>query len=1125
MAEEYTPSGSPVTFTVPVYEEVADGPKLAKDLADDVTAQFSIPTRAETLTNKTLTSPTVNGGTVNATTLQVGGVPAVTTTGTQTLTNKTLSAPTINNGVLTGTSLTAPTVGDFSNAQHDHSNATKGGAIPQSSVTGLPAALDSKESVSNVAAHTSATAAHGATGAVVGTTNAQTLTNKTLTSPTVNAATVTGAVTATGSTVTGGTLSGQTIASGTLGSSLTAANNKITGLGTPTDPADASTKAYVDSTTVASAGDTMSGSLAMGGNKVTGLGAPTTDTDAATKGYVDTSVAAVVDAAPGTLDTLNELAAALGDDANFSTSVTNSIATKVAKSGDSVTGDLTFSGGATAKGVPDPLLGSDVANKTYADMKVAKSGDTMTGNLAFSGGAKVTGLPTPSSSGDATPKSYIDQLYGSTASAEASDASAAQSAIDAAGSAGGAAESAAAALASEQATALSESNSASSASASSTSAGQASTSAGQAATSASQSSASQAAASASEIASAASELAASDSESAAAVSESNAAASEGLAQDWAIKTDGAVESGEFSAKYWAGVANTSNSVSANTVDAKGDLIAGASDNTVVRVPVGTNDQVLMADSSTGSGLKWGTVDVSGEIATHNASTTSVHGIADTSLLETTTGAQAKADAAQIAAQGYADTAVSSLVDTAPSTLDTLNELAAALGDDPNFATTVAGQIGAKADSSALTAHESDTTSVHGIANTADLATQTFVSNAINAIDALPSQSGQVGKYLSTDGTVASWANVDAVASDLGSELVTLGTAPTVVVGPGNWQLSTSLIDLSYPWEADRINIRFGPDNGQNFPVAEAYMASLGVGDSITFTDLTTSDTFTITGSIIADFSTINSLWALGSFSSGSNPMPAWEYGPLYIVIPTTTITTDSAATATAAVGLTDGYFVGSTPVVGGTVSGADISLAYAIAGISSGDLIKYWNVPDSLAVKNSVGVSDSLEYDTASGSWRTAAGPLAGTWVSPPEYSSILVQAYGNNTTSYSPSFTFARPFSSPRGEVGIHFLGDAVSTSNSPFCTILTMSYQLQISIDGVNWLASTPSYAQEQAYNSTQNVRQNRFRINDLERWSNFPVSSSIMVRLLVNATGTPAASVGSNYIYIRSLSLMEF
>ena len=39
---------------------------------------------------------------------------------------------------------------------------------------------------------------------------------------------------------------------------------------------------------------------------------------------------ALVDSAPGSLDTLNELAAALGDDANFSTTITNSIATKLA---------------------------------------------------------------------------------------------------------------------------------------------------------------------------------------------------------------------------------------------------------------------------------------------------------------------------------------------------------------------------------------------------------------------------------------------------------------------------------------------------------------------------------------------------------------------------------------------------------------------------------------------------------------------------------------------------------------------------------------------------------------------------------------------------------------------------
>ena len=50
-------------------------------------------------------------------------------------------------------------------------------------------------------------------------------------------------------------------------------------------------------------------------------------------------------------------------------------------------------------------------------------------------------------------------------------------------------------------------------------------------------------------------------------------------------------------------------------------------------------------------------------------------------------------------------ALAALVDSAPGTLDTLNELAAALGDDPNFATTITGLIAAKLDASAYTAND------------------------------------------------------------------------------------------------------------------------------------------------------------------------------------------------------------------------------------------------------------------------------------------------------------------------------------------------------------------------------------------------------------------------------------
>jgi hypothetical protein len=120
------------------------------------------------------------------------------------------------------------------------------------------------------------------------------------------------------------------------------------------------------------------------------------------------------------------------------------------------------------------------------------------------------------------------------------------------------------------------------------------------------------------------------------------------------------------------------------------------------------------------------------VSTHSADTTSVHGIADTSLLETATGAQSKADAAETAATDYTDdligdatvdgttgntvadriasaqsaaetyadgvasAAVAAVIDSAPEALDTLNELAAALGDDENFAATVTTALGTKA---------------------------------------------------------------------------------------------------------------------------------------------------------------------------------------------------------------------------------------------------------------------------------------------------------------------------------------------------------------------------------------------------------------------------------------------
>ena len=71
-------------------------------------------------------------------------------------------------------------------------------------------------------------------------------------------------------------------------------------------------------------------------------------TQIATTQFVSTAVSNIIGAAPETLNTLNELSEALGDDANFATSVFNAIDLKVAKAGDSITGPLSISTASTS---------------------------------------------------------------------------------------------------------------------------------------------------------------------------------------------------------------------------------------------------------------------------------------------------------------------------------------------------------------------------------------------------------------------------------------------------------------------------------------------------------------------------------------------------------------------------------------------------------------------------------------------------------------------------------------------------------------------------------------------------------------------------------------------------------
>ena len=86
----------------------------------------------------------------------------------------------------------------------------------------------------------------------------------------------------------------------------------------------------------------------------------------ATESYVSTQIANLVSSAPATLDTLNELAAALGDDPNFATTMTNALAGKLATTHDmtlTLNGDA--SGSATFTNMGNATLTVTVANDSH----------------------------------------------------------------------------------------------------------------------------------------------------------------------------------------------------------------------------------------------------------------------------------------------------------------------------------------------------------------------------------------------------------------------------------------------------------------------------------------------------------------------------------------------------------------------------------------------------------------------------------------------------------------------------------------------------------------------------------------------------------------------------------------
>lgn len=197
-------------------------------------------------------------------------------------------------------------------------------------------------------------------------------------------------------------------------------------------------------------------SVSLNSQKITSLATPTVSTDASTKGYVDTQISNLVGTAPSTLDTLQEIAAAINSDPNLYTTLNNA---KLNRDGtQAMTGALSM-GTNKITNVVDPTSAQDAATKNYTDTAMT----SQVAQAASSATAAAT----------------------SATNAASSATSASSSASSASTSATAASTSATAALASQNAAATSATNASNSATSAGASATTATTQATNAATSAS----------------------------------------------------------------------------------------------------------------------------------------------------------------------------------------------------------------------------------------------------------------------------------------------------------------------------------------------------------------------------------------------------------------------------------------------------------------------------------------------------------------------------------------------------------------------------------------------------------------------------------------------------------------
>ena len=192
-------------------------------------------------------------------------------------------------------------------------------------------------------------------------------------------------------------------------------------------------------------------------------------------------------------------------------------------------------------------------------------------------------------------------------------------------------------------------------------------------------------------------------------------------------------------------------------------------------------------------------------------------------------AAAATNTTQIATTEFVRTEVANLIASAPAALDTLDELAAALGDDVNFATTTATAIGLKAPlaSPVFTGVPEAPTAAVGT-NTTQLATTAFVTTAVPAASlqmfaGAITQTAASGVVTTTAPSGWLLCNGDAVSRTTYS---TLFASISTTYGAGNGTTTFNLPDMR-----SRMPIGTGTGTG----LTARTLAGVGGAETVTLT--------------------------------------------------------------------------------------------------------------------------------------------------------------------------------------------------------------------------------------------------------------------------------------------------